>query len=58
MEQISIGCGSTCDLSPDGNLDKYGSPMKSGIGCPCSISDWLFCFSVLHSDKTVNTISY
>ena len=22
---------STCDLSPDGNLEKYGRPMKSAI---------------------------
>ena len=35
MEQISIGresCDiSTCDLSPDGNPEKYGRPMKSVI---------------------------
>ena len=23
---------SPCDLSPDGNLEKYGRPMKSAIG--------------------------
>ena len=27
---------STCDLSPDGNPEKYGSPMKSAIGLRCS----------------------
>ena len=26
------------------------------IGCTCS--HWLFCFSVLHSNKTVNTMKY
>ena len=24
---------STCDSSPDGNLEKYGRPMKSAIDC-------------------------
>ena len=24
---------STCDLSPDGNPEKYGRPMKSAIWC-------------------------
>ena len=24
---------STCDLSPDGNLDKYRRPMKTAIAC-------------------------
>ena len=29
---------------------------QASNGCPCS--HWLFCFSVLHSNKTVNTIEY
>ena len=28
-----IPCISTCDLSPDGNPEKYGRPMKSAIAC-------------------------
>ena len=27
---------STCDLSPDGNLEKYRRPMKSAIAVICS----------------------
>ena len=28
---------STCDLSPDGNPEKYGRPMKSAITMNCDI---------------------
>ena len=29
---------STCDLSPDGNPEKYGRPMKSAIGLSQSLT--------------------
>ena len=28
---------STCDLSPDGNPEKYGRPMKSAIPLQCHL---------------------
>ena len=32
FDWLRKSCGiSTCDLSPDGNLEKYGRPMKSAI---------------------------
>ena len=35
-------------------------PLVFSIGCPCSscICSWLFYFSALHSNKTVNTIIF
>ena len=37
-------------------LHMQNNPLVCTIGCPCSI--WLFHFSMLHSNKTVNTITY
>ena len=31
-------------------------PLVYSIGCPCT--HWLFRFSILHSNKNVNTITY
>ena len=42
---------STCDMSPDGNPEKYGRPMKSAIGAVCSGST-LFA-SILKETRSV-----
>ena len=50
----SFGCCDWQRATPDSHVQNR--PLVCSIGCPCSHR--LFCFSVLHSNKTINTITY